>query len=114
MKKSKIILAVAMALFAFAVNAQKVKTETIKVEGNCAQCRSHIQKAATSAGATVAKWNVDTKVLTVTYDETKTNSKKIQAKIAKVGYDTQDATASDAAYNKLDECCQYDRKKKKG
>ncbi len=114
MKKRNIILAVAMAFFAFAVNAQSVKTENIKVYGNCAQCRSHIQKAATAAGATLAKWNVDTKVLTVTYDTTKTDSKEIQAKIAEIGYDTQDATATDAAYNKLDECCQYDRKKKKG
>ena len=101
-----------MAFCAFVVNAQSVKTETIKVYGNCAQCKSHIQKAATSAGASLAKWNVDTKVLTITYDATKTDSKKIQSKIAEAGYDTQDATASDAAYNKLDECCQYDRKKK--
>ena len=112
MKKRNIILAVAMALFAFAVKAQSVKTENIKVYGNCSQCRSHIQKAASAAGATLAKWNVDTKVLTVTFDATKTDSKKIQSKIAEAGYDTQDATASDAAYNKLDECCQYDRKKK--
>lgn len=111
--KKNIILAISMAFCAFSLSAQSVKTENIKVYGNCAQCRSHIQKAATSAGATVAKWNVGTKVLTVTYDATKTDSKKIQAKIAEVGYDTQEATATDAAYNKLDECCQYDRKKKK-
>jgi len=113
MKKKNIILTLALAFCAFIANAQTVKTETIKVYGNCAQCRGHIQKAATAAGATVAKWNVDTKILTVTYDATKTDSKKIQSKIAEAGYDTQDATASDAAYNKLDECCQYDRKKKK-
>lgn len=113
MKRKNIILTIALAFFTFTINAQTVKTETIKVYGNCAQCRSHIQKAASAAGATVAKWNVDTKILTVSYDATKTDSKKIQAKIAEAGYDTQDATASDAAYNKLDECCQYDRKKKK-
>ena len=110
--KRNIILTIALAFCAFVVNAQSVKTETIKVYGNCAQCRSHIQKAATAAGATVAKWNVDTKVLTVSYDQTKTTSKKIQAKIAEAGYDTQDATATDEAYKKLDDCCQYDRKKK--
>ena len=110
--KRNIILTIALAFCAFVVNAQSVKTETIKVYGNCAQCRSHIQKAATAAGASVAKWNEDTKVLTVSYDQTKTTSKKIQAKIAEAGYDTQDATATDAAYKKLDDCCQYDRKKK--
>ncbi|HMC99538.1 MAG TPA: hypothetical protein VKH37_05265, partial [Ferruginibacter sp.] len=33
-----------------------------------------------------------------------------QQAIAKSGYDTQDFTADDAAYNKLHACCQYDRK----
>jgi len=112
MKKKNIIFTIALALFAFAVNAQAIKSETIKVYGNCAQCRSHIQKAAKAAGATVANWNVDTKILTISFDQSKTSSQKIQAKIAEAGYDTQDATATDAAYNKLDECCQYDRKKK--
>jgi len=112
MKKVSLVLSVMMLMFAFSVNAQS-KSETIKVYGNCGMCRSHIQKAAKEAGATVAKWNEDTKVLSITFDESKTSSKKIQEKIAAAGYDTQDATASEAAYKKLDECCQYDRKKAK-
>ena len=112
MNKKNIIFTVAMALFAFAVNAQSIKSDTLKVYGNCAQCRSHIQKAAKAGGASVASWNVDTKVLTISFDQTKTSSQKIQAKIAEAGYDTRDVRASDAAYNHLDECCQYDRKKK--
>jgi copper chaperone CopZ len=112
MKRKNIILTAALALCALVVNAQSVKTETIKVYGNCAQCRSHIQKAATAAGATEAKWNVDTKILTVTFDQKKTSSQKIQQKIADAGYDTRDVRANDAAYNNLEECCQYDRKKK--
>jgi len=35
---------------------------------------------------------------------------KIQEAIAKVGYDTQDVTGDDKAYNNLSGCCQYDRK----
>ena len=110
--KRNFIFTIALSLCAMLVNAQSIKTTNIKVYGNCAQCKSHIQKAATAAGATVAKWNVDTKVLTVSFDQSKTDAKKIQAKIAEAGYDTQDATASEAAYKKLDDCCQYDRKKK--
>ena len=114
MKKRSIILTAIIAFFAFAANAQTAKKESIKVYGNCAQCRSHIQKAAKSAGATLANWNEDTKVLSVTFDQSKTTLKKIQDKIAEAGYDTQEATATEAAYKKLDECCQYDRKKGKG
>ncbi|MFP5042708.1 heavy-metal-associated domain-containing protein [Parasediminibacterium sp. JCM 36343] len=114
MKTKFLVLTLVLAIASFAVNAQTAKTETIKVYGNCAQCKSHIQKAAKAGGAAVATWNVDTKVLSVSFDATKTSSKKIQDKIAEAGYDTQDATATKAAYEKLDECCQYDRKKAKG
>ncbi len=108
-----IILVLALVLGLTTLNAQSVKSEKIKVYGNCSQCRSHIQKAAKQAGATDAKWDVDTKILTVSFDATKTSSKKIQSSIANAGYDTQDATAPNEAYQKLDECCQYDRKKGK-
>jgi hypothetical protein len=30
--------------------------------------------------------------------------------VAAAGYDTEDYKASDSAYQKLDECCQYERK----
>jgi hypothetical protein len=39
--------------------------------------------------------------------------KKIETAIANAGYDTEHQIASNEAYGKLDECCQYDRKKKK-
>ena len=108
-----ISLLISMVVICVSLHAQSIKSETIKVYGNCSQCRSHIQKAAKAAGATDAKWNVDTKMLIVSFDVSKTSSKKIQNSIAAAGYDTQDATASDAAYQKLDDCCQYDRKNTK-
>jgi hypothetical protein len=61
------------------------------------------------AGATVADWNKKTKFLQISYDPAVTNSAKIQTAIAAAGYDTQDFKASDSAYDKLDDCCQYDR-----
>ena len=88
----------------------QTKEETIKVSGNCGTCKKKIEKAATAAGASFASWDKSTKILDVKYDATKTNEKKIQESIAAVGYDTQDVKASDEAYKKLDECCQYDRK----
>lgn len=73
-------------------------------------CKETIEGAAKKAGATTADWNEDSKQLKVSYAANKTSSEKIQKKIAKSGYDTQDFVAPDKAYNALHGCCKYDRK----
>jgi periplasmic mercuric ion binding protein len=103
-----LLFSVLYSSFSFAQAA--VKKETIKVWGNCGMCKKTIEKAAKSAGASTASWNEDSKQLKVTYPAAATSGKKIQQAIAKAGYDTQDFTASDTAYNNLHGCCQYDRK----
>ncbi len=104
----------AVILFSiFAINtstAQSAKTETIKVWGNCGMCKTTIEKSAKKAGAKTAEWNEDSKELKVTYAVNKTSSAKIQEAIAKSGYDTQDFTAVQTAYDNLHGCCKYDRK----
>lgn len=97
-------------LFANTSKAQTTKTETIKVWGNCGMCKTTIEKSAKKAGAKTASWNEDSKELKVTYAESKTSSVKIQEAIAKSGYDTQDFTAVQTAYDNLHGCCKYDRK----
>ena len=61
--------------FSFAQNA--VKTETIKVWGNCGMCKNNIEKAAKFGGAVTANWNMDTKILNVSYNSSKSNYQKI-------------------------------------
>ena len=92
---------------------QASKTETIMVNGNCGMCKKHIEKSALAAGATAASWNKTTRFLNISYDPAVSNSQKIQTAIAETGYDTQDYKATDSAYFKLDDCCQYDRKELK-
>lgn len=87
----------------------QTKTETIPVSGNCGMCKSKIEKAAKTAGVDDAKWDSDTKIITVKYNSSTTNAAKIQQAIAAVGYDTRDVKASDEAYDKLHGCCKYDR-----
>lgn len=99
-----------ISLFSFGQKAVGLKKEKIKVWGNCGMCKTTIEKAAKNAGASVAKWDEETHILTVSYRSSKTSAAKIQEKIAAAGYDTQDLTASDAAYNKLHSCCKYERK----
>jgi hypothetical protein len=103
------ILFLSIISFQFSSAQTVAKSETIKVNGNCNSCKKHIESSALEAGATVANWDKETKFLQITYDPTVTSSAKIQTAIAAAGYDTQDFKASDSAYNKLDECCQYDR-----
>ncbi len=105
--KTQLLLAsfLFFSIFSF---AQTTK-QNIKVSGSCGMCKKHIETAAKEAGATAASWNKDTKILTVSFDTKKTSNKKIQEKVAAAGYDTPDFSATEEAYKKLDECCQYDR-----
>ena len=105
--------ATAFFIFASATAALAAdKTETIKVSGNCGSCEKHIETAAKKAGASKAVWNKTTKVLTVTYDAAKTSNDAIQKQVAAVGYDTEKYAGDMKAYKSLEECCQYDGKKK--
>jgi copper chaperone CopZ len=105
-------LATAMLLFAgITASFAQAKTETIKVSGNCGMCAKTISKAATKAGASKASWNEETKVLTVTYDESKTTNDAIQKKVADAGYDTEKYIGDEKAYNSLHGCCQYNGKR---
>ncbi|MEO6814311.1 MAG: copper chaperone [Ginsengibacter sp.] len=108
--RSFIILFISMIAFQFSFGQTSVKNETIIVNGNCGTCKKNIEKSALEAGAVTANWDKNTKFLNVSYDPSKSNSSKIQMAIAEGGYDTQDYKASDSSYNKLDDCCQYDRK----
>lgn len=86
------------------------KTEKIEVKGNCGMCESRIEKAAKAVeGVSKADWNKDTKILEVTFDDTKTTSDKIEVAVAKVGHDTPHHKAATEVYDKLPGCCHYER-----
>lgn len=86
------------------------KTEEFKVNGNCGMCEERIEKAAKSVdGVTAANWDKETKMIEVTYDESKANADEIHVAIAKVGHDTDKRQAKDDVYGDLPGCCQYDR-----
>lgn len=113
MKTPSVLLSFLFIILAsFTASAQKsvTKKETFKVYGECGMCKKTIEKAAKDSGATAANWNEETKQLTVTYKTGKTSNEKIQQAIAAAGYDTRDLTADNAAYDKLHECCKYERK----
>lgn len=110
--KTKILSIIALFMFgALAVIAVN-KTEKIKVYGNCEMCKARIEKAAKSVdGVSAADWNVETKMLALTFDDAKTDVHKVQQAIANVGHDTDMHKATDEAYNKIAACCKYERPK---
>ena len=111
MKKLSLLFVIVIGiLFSNTTFAQTAKKETINVWGSCGMCKKKIEKAAKSAGASSASWDAEKHELEVSYDESKSSNQKIQEAIVKVGYDTQDFTATQEAYDNLPGCCQYDRK----
>lgn len=111
MKSIKILVAITLLLSFTACNAQikNAKTETVKIYGNCAMCKSTIEKAGNIKKVAQVDWNKDTKTAVLTYDSTKTNQDEILKRIALAGYDSDQFLASDDVYAKLPECCQYER-----
>ena len=108
--KTKVLSLVALfmmgAVSVFAGN----KTEKIEVKGNCGMCEKRIEKAASAVdGVSKADWNKDTKILEVIFDDAKTSTDKIEVAIAKVGHDTPHHKTTTEVYDKLPDCCHYDR-----
>jgi len=84
-----------------------VKTETLKVSGNCGMCKSRIEKAAKIDGVSKSDWDSKSKILAVTYDPAKANMDQVGKKVAAAGHDNDKAKADDKAYNALPSCCKY-------
>ena len=122
MKAFKIFIVAIIAFATFqSTNAQSnkieraqnfgLKTAILKVKGTCNMDKRRIETAAYSvAGVTSALWDEYSQVLTIKYSIfNKDAADSVQKKIASVGIDTQNYRANDAAYNKLPDCCQYQR-----
>lgn len=88
----------------------KLKTVKFKVYGNCGMCKSKIEKSLKGVkGIAAATWDMESKMMTVTYNPKKIELMDIHKKIAAVGYDTEKVKAEDEVYENLHGCCQYDR-----
>lgn len=106
------ISAATILLFSFSsCNAQikNTKTESVKIYGNCEMCEKTIETAGSVKKIANVDWNKDTKMVTITYDSTKTNQDEILKRIALAGYDSDKFLAPDDVYSKLAGCCQYER-----
>lgn len=107
MKRTVLIFGIIlMGLTSMAQN--KSAKMTFEVKGVCMMCKKRIEKAAIKVkGVKYAKWNKDTKQLTLIINERKTNKKAVQQAIAKVGHDNGEFKAPDEVYANLPACCKY-------
>ncbi len=113
-----LIIILSIFTFSFAAKAQQqdssktgIQTITIKTSAVCDMCKETLEKAmAYEKGVKTSTLNVDTKILTVTYDPKKTSPEKIKLAVTKVGYDADEMPADAKAYDNLDGCCKKDAK----
>ena len=78
--------------------------------GNCGMCKATIEGALKDVkGIEKAEWDIEAKMMYVTYDKKLISLDDIKKKIAAVGYDTDKFRASDETYGELPGCCQYER-----
>ena len=104
------LLLISLSLSACSSPIPNAKIERYKVWGNCNMCQKTIEEASFKKKEAKAEWDKDTKIVSLTFDSTKTNADAILKRIAYSGYDNLKFLAPDDVYAKLPECCQYDRK----
>ena len=111
MKKVKAIvlpcIVLMLAMFTQTVQAQETTAELkIKTSAVCDMCKETIEKyMAFEKGVKKSSLDVDSKILTVTYNPQKTSPEKIRNAVSKSGYDADHVLADAKAYKKLDACC---------
>lgn len=107
MKKAVYLTILTLFLGVGVIFAQ-TKTEKFKVDGSCESCKTRIEKTAkTVKGVRTAKWDEKSKMLEISYDESKASSMDVQKAVAKAGHDTQAVKADEKAYKALPQCCKY-------
>lgn len=112
MRKLLSIFIFAATFFVFACNGTKTPSVemTAHVWGNCDKCKVAIEKSCSLDGVTEAVWNEDSKLLKLKLDTSIVTLNTVLQAVAKAGYDNEKFYADDYAYNKLPDCCQYDRR----
>ena len=98
-----------LSFTACSVQIRNTKTETVKIYGNCGMCETTIETAGNIKKVAKVDWNKDTKMATIIFDSSKTNQDEILKRIALTGYDSDKFLAPNVVYNKLPDCCQYER-----
>jgi copper chaperone CopZ len=102
------ILLLAILINSTSLSAQVQKT-TLLVAGKCDMCKKRIENASDVRGVKSFTWDVDSHILSLEIDTTKTSVEKIARYISKAGHDNEYYRADEKAFKKLHSCCAYER-----
>jgi len=106
------ILSVVLLISVSVLGVQGISGQkgSFKVAGKCGMCETRIENAALSVkGVESAAWDKESGIIELEYNANKVDLEKVQKAIATAGHDTELYTASDKVYEKLPECCKYER-----
>jgi hypothetical protein len=113
MKNITILFALIISISSFLFAQEStVKEAEIKVFGNCASCKNRIEKSLKIKEVKSARWDKQSKMLSITYLSPAITLDSLQQRIAAVGHDTEKYLAADSVYNELPSCCLYRDSKK--
>jgi hypothetical protein len=105
-----ILITGSTSLTSFAQVAKPVSKDTsvsFKVFGACEQCKARIEGVVKGRGVKKVNWDVDSKILSLTYNPAQVSLEKIQNRIVAVGHDLDNKKAKDNVYKELPSCCHY-------
>ncbi|MFT5513266.1 MAG: mercuric ion binding protein [Bacteroidia bacterium] len=104
MKRTKYIVLTLLIVVSQLAIAKSVVKE-FKVKGQCGECKERIETALDLPGISFATWDVESKVLTVRYNDKRFSEDQIHTIISDLGYATAKVDANKEAENKLPNCC---------
>jgi periplasmic mercuric ion binding protein len=107
-KKISVAVILLMTMVNNPLSAQEATTAEIKIKTSavCNMCKETIERnLAFEKGIKKSTLDVNSKILTVTYNPEKITPENIRLAISKIGYDADDVAANPKAYKKLDDCC---------
>jgi len=107
MKNLIIIILTVISMTGFSQKS-KYETSQIKVYGNCEMCQERIENALDVVGIRKATWNIETKMLEITYLSNKISLEEIHQICADIGHSTEKAPVKKEVYKNLHHCCKYD------
>ncbi len=116
MKNRISMIAILISILSFATNTvkaqatdEKYQTVTIKTSAVCGSCEKTIETAVNQLnGIKEASLDVDSKILTVTFNTEKTTVEEIKNAVVMAGYDADEIPADAKAYENLHGCCKKD------
>jgi outer membrane receptor for ferrienterochelin and colicins len=111
MSLKKLLALFAMLIVCISIQAQKnKKTLSLKVRGNCEECKDRIEKTLQIPFIYKATWDIESELLKVSFDSIKISKQVIQQKLAKIGHESEGYIVDKTVYDNLPNCCQYGNK----